>query len=208
MYRLIHANLVLLIVNKTPYIYLYIFENCLINNIYGLFLIIHGEFSKIFINFIFSVQLLGTFENRSFDDREVTFTIGEGCEENIIPGIEIAMENFKKNEKSRLKIKPRYAFGVKGSSEYNIPPNSTVEYEVTLKSFERAKDSWALDSNERIEQTKLFKEKGTKYFKDGKFELALKLYKKIQSYLEEDKGELFTIFCCIFKCKYDLFCCR
>lgn len=138
--------------------------------------------------------MIGTFENRTFEDREVTFTIGEGGEENIIPGIEIAIENFKKNEKSRLKIKSRHAFGVKGSPEYNIPPNASVEYEVVLKNFERAKDSWALDSNEKIEQTKLFKEKGTKYFKNGKFELALKLYKRIQSYLESDSGELLVVF--------------
>lgn len=130
-------------------------------------------------------------EDRIFDDREVTFTVGEGSEEQIIPGIEIAVEKLKKNEKAQLKIKPGYAFGDKGSSEYKIPPNTTVIYEVTLKNFERAKESWALDSNEKIEQAKLFKEKGTKYFKNGKYELALKLYKRIESYLESESGKVY-----------------
>lgn len=53
------------------------------------------------------------------------------------------------------------------------------------------KESWALDSADKIEQSKLFKEKGTNYFKAAKYELALKLYKRIQSYLESDTGELF-----------------
>lgn len=119
----------------------------------------------------------------------MTFTVGEGSEENIISGIEIAVEKLKKNEKCRLKITPRYAFGDKGSSKYNIPPNATVEYEVTLKIFEKAKESWALDTKEKIEQSQLFKEKGTNYFKASKYELALKLYKRIQSYLESDSGK-------------------
>lgn len=135
------------------------------------------------------MHITGTYENKIFDDRDVTFTVGEGCEENIIPGLEIAVEKFKKNEKSRLKIKPRYAFGDKGSTEYNIPPNATVEYEMTLNNFEKAKDSWALDSKEKVEQSKMFKDKGTKYFKNGKYELALKLYERIGSYLDSDTGE-------------------
>lgn len=144
--------------------------------------------------FLFLVHITGKLEDRIFDDREVTFTVGECTEENIIPGIEIAVEKFKKNERARLKIKPRYAFGNKGSSEFNIPPNATVVYEVNLKSFERVKESWALDSTEKIEQAKLFKEKGTNYYKNGKFDLALKLYKRIASYLESESGKIIKNF--------------
>lgn len=79
-------------------------------------------------------------------------------------------------------------------SEYKIPPNTTVIYEVTLKNFERVKESWALDNNEKIEQAKLFKEKGTKYYKNEKYELALKLYKRIASYLESESGKVYFLF--------------
>lgn len=102
--------------------------------------------------------------------------------------MEKALEKFKKKESSRLIIKSKYAFKNEGSQEYNLPPNATVEYIVTLKSFEKAKESWVLDSAEKIEQCKIFKEKGTIYFKNGKYPLAIKFYKKIQSFLENETG--------------------
>lgn len=136
---------------------------------------------------VVEVHLQGKYEGNIFDERDVTFTIGEGSEEKIIPGIEKAIERFKKGEKSKLIIKPQYAFGNKGCSEWNIPPNAKVEYVVTLKNFEKAKESWSLDTAEKIEQCKLFKEKGTNYFKQEKYNLAIKMYKKIQSFLDSDK---------------------
>ncbi|CAG9820011.1 unnamed protein product [Phaedon cochleariae] len=138
---------------------------------------------------IVEVHFTGKYDNKVFEDREVTFTVGEGSEANIIPGIEIAVEQFKKGETSRLIIKPKYAFGIDGSQKYNIPPNATVEYIVSLKKFEKAPESWSLDSQDRIEQSKLFKERGTGYFKNGKYELANKLYKRIQSYLESESDK-------------------
>ncbi|KAJ8951672.1 hypothetical protein NQ318_012213 [Aromia moschata] len=135
------------------------------------------------------VHLEGKYEGKVFEDRDVTFTLGEGSDSNIIPGVEKALEKFKKNETSQLKIKPKYAFGNTGSAEYGIPPNATVEYVVKLKNFEKAKESWSMDTEEKVEQSKLYKEKGTNYFKAGKLELAVKMYKKIQTFLEGEKDE-------------------
>ncbi|XP_057655675.1 FK506-binding protein 59 [Diorhabda carinulata] len=132
------------------------------------------------------LHIVGKYENRIFDERDVTFTVGEGSEANIISGIDIAIQKFKKNETSRLIIKPKYAFGQEGSKEYNIPPNATVDYTVTLKKFEKLKETWSMDGQEKIEQSKMCKEKGTYYFKAGKYDLAIKLYKRIQSYLENE----------------------
>lgn len=142
-----------------------------------------------FIKFLkFIVHLIGTYEGRVFDERDVSFTVGEGSEQNIIPGIEHALEKFTKGETSKLVIKPQYAFGSQGSTEFNIPPNATIEYTVTLKTFERPKESWALDAKERVEQANLFKEKGTQYFKASKFQLAVKMYKKVLEFIENEKG--------------------
>lgn len=132
------------------------------------------------------VHLIGKFQDRVFEDRDVTFNIGEGAALDVIEGVEKALLKFKKLESSKLIIKPKYAFGNKGSVQYNIPPDATVEYVVTLKNFEKAKESWAMDAAEKIEQCKLFKDKGTGYFKDAKYDLAINLYKKIQTFLEND----------------------
>ncbi|CAG9858142.1 unnamed protein product [Phyllotreta striolata] len=132
------------------------------------------------------VHIVGKYEDKIFDERDVSFAVGEGCEANVIEGIEIAIQKFKKKETSKLIIRPKYAFGTIGSPEFNIPPNAVVEYTVTLNNFEKLKESWSLDSADKIEQSKLFKDRGTSYFKSGKYQLALKLYKRIQSYIESD----------------------
>lgn len=85
----------------------------------------------------FLVHLSGKFENRVFDERDVSFTVGEGTEANIIDGVEKAVEKMKKGETARIIIKPQYAFGAEGNSEWSIPQNATVEYTVTLKTFEK-----------------------------------------------------------------------
>jgi len=36
-----------------------------------------------------------------------------------------------------------------------------------LKSFERAKESWQLDGEQKVEQARVLKEKGTIFFKVG-----------------------------------------
>lgn len=40
----------------------------------------------------------------------------------------------------RIKIKPTYAFGVKGCPEHNIPPNATVEYTIKLIDCEKVRE--------------------------------------------------------------------
>jgi FKBP-type peptidyl-prolyl cis-trans isomerase len=132
------------------------------------------------------VLLVGRYNGQTFDDRSVSFSLGEGVEHGIVSGLEKALERFRKGEKSIIKLTSKYAFGVEGNADLNIPPNADVEYEVTLIDFEKAKESWEMDSSERIDQAKIFKEKGTIYFKESKFDPAIKYYKKIVSLLEYD----------------------
>lgn len=123
-----------------------------------------------------------------FEEREVSFNIGEGSDIGIIDGVEKALEKFKRGETSRCIIQPKYAFGENGKPEWNIPSNASIEYTITLKSFEKAKESWSLDTDERIQQCELFKEKGTAYFKQNKFDLATKMYKRVTAFLASEKG--------------------
>lgn len=129
------------------------------------------------------VKVVGRHEGRVFEDREVSFNIGEGEVSDVVSGVETAIEKMCQGETSRLVIKPNYAYGAKGSETLKIPPNATVEYTVTLIEFEKAVESWKLDKEESLAQGKLFKEKGTQYFKDEKFKLALRFYEKSHSFL-------------------------
>lgn len=141
------------------------------------------------------IYLIGRLEGRVFEDREVSFNIGEGEEFDVISGVETAVEKMCQGETSRLIIKPNYAFGSKGSEKMNIPPNAVVEYTVELKEFEKAVESWKLDKEESLVQAKMFKEKGTKYFKEEKFKLALRFYEKSHSFLSNcgEPGIIFLL---------------
>lgn len=123
-------------------------------------------------------------DGKVFDQRTVTFTLGEGIEQNICEGVERALEKFTKGEKSRLTIQPKYAFKSEGNVDLGVPPNSAVEYLVKLVSFEKVKEVWTMSSEEKLEQAKILKEKGTNYFKVNKFQLAIKMYKRVISLVE------------------------
>lgn len=139
------------------------------------------------------VHLKGLYENRVFEERDVEFVIGEGGDHGVIKGVEEGLQKFKKAEKSLLRIAPSKAFGAAGNAQFNIPPNATVEYEVTLKSFENAKESWEMDPPEKIEQAEINKSKGTAFLKAEKYDLALGKYRRAVSLLEHEdnlEGEL------------------
>ena len=53
-------------------------------------------------------------------------------------------------------------------------------------SFEKAKESWQLDADAKLEQARLFKDKGTKHFKNSKYEIAASRYQKIIDFLEHE----------------------
>lgn len=45
-----------------------------------------------------------------------------------------------------------------------------------------------MDSDEKIEQAKMCKDKGTEYFKNNKLDLAIKKYKKAVDYIKDISG--------------------
>lgn len=92
--------------------------------------------------------------------------------------------------KYRFKIKPEYAFGAKGNEDFKIPPNATVEYTIKLNDCEKVMDDWRYSKEERFEQSKIYKEKGTKYFKKENYQLANKMYKKCVDILTDENSKL------------------
>ena len=77
----------------------------------------------------------GSYNNRIFEETTLTFYPGDGFQQGIIEGLTIAIKRFKKGERSLLTISPSYAFSSTGSTEYNIPPSATIQYEVHLIDF-------------------------------------------------------------------------
>ncbi|XP_066592679.1 FK506-binding protein 59 isoform X2 [Prorops nasuta] len=140
------------------------------------------------IGSLVNVHLIGEYDGKIFEDREVQFSLGEGENVGIIEGVEKALERFKTGEKSKLYIHSKFAFQKHGKPEFNIPPNANVIYIVELKSFEKALTAWSLKPEEKIEQAKLLKEKGGNYFKEKKYNLAIKMYDRVLSFLKIEEN--------------------
>ncbi|KAH8298154.1 hypothetical protein KR018_009385 [Drosophila ironensis] len=128
-------------------------------------------------------HISGAFEGRVFEERDVEFDYGEGGAIGIVEGLEIALEKMNIGETSRIKLQGKYAFGAKGNEEFKVPANATVEYTVKLVDCGKGLEEWKLDDNERLEQAKAYKEKGTNYFKKEKWLLAIKMYNKCKGLL-------------------------
>lgn len=80
---------------------------------------------------------MGKYNDKIFEERDVTFNLGEGEDQGIVEGVEAALAKFRVGEKSRLVIKSKFAFKKTGNKEFNIPPDADVEYIVEMKSFEK-----------------------------------------------------------------------
>ncbi|KAA8550570.1 hypothetical protein F0562_002254 [Nyssa sinensis] len=109
-------------------------------------------------------------------------------EEQVIEGLDRAVTTMKKGEVALLTIAPEYAFGSSGSQQELavVPPNSTVFYEVELDSFTKEKESWDMNTQEKIEAAGRKKEEGNALFKAGKYVRASKRYEKAAKYIEYD----------------------
>jgi len=86
-----------------------------------------------------AVHIIGRHDGREFENRDVSFVIGEASEAGVIDGIEQAVKKFKKGERSLLTVKAKYAYGAIGCVDYNIPANANLQYEVELKKFEKVR---------------------------------------------------------------------
>nr|BAE99990.1 peptidylprolyl isomerase [Arabidopsis thaliana] len=119
------------------------------------------------------------------DEEPFEFKIDE---EQVIEGLEKAVMGMKKGEVALITISPEYAFGSSESKQELavIPPNSTVYYEVELVSFIKEKESWDMNTQERIEAAGKKKEEGNVLFKAGKYARASKRYERGVKYIEYD----------------------
>ena len=131
-----------------------------------------------------------------FDRRDnLNFKLGEGSEQSVISGIECALRKMKKGETARVFIKsPVHAFG----KHCLLPEGAQLPehyeqlvYDVELVNFENEKETWEMNAQERLQQAELTKEKGTTYFKQGKFESALRQYQKIIQYVGPPENQEF-----------------
>ncbi|XP_043980574.1 peptidyl-prolyl cis-trans isomerase FKBP4 [Gambusia affinis] len=137
---------------------------------------------------VVEVFVQGTCDGRVFDERELKFEIGDGESFSLPSGVEKAIMAMEQGEEALFIMKPKYGFGVDGNEKYCIPGSATLQYKIKLTAFEKAKESWEMNTMEKLEQSGIVKEKGTQCFKDGKYKQASVQYKKIVAWLEHESG--------------------
>uniref|UniRef100_A0A2P2PIR3 peptidylprolyl isomerase n=1 Tax=Rhizophora mucronata TaxID=61149 RepID=A0A2P2PIR3_RHIMU len=111
-------------------------------------------------------------------------------EEQVIDGLDRAVRTMKKGEVGLIIIQPEYAFGPSESQQELaiIPANSTLQYEVEMISFTKEKESWEMNTQEKIEAAGKKKEEGNVLFKAGKYERASRRYEKAVNFNEYDSS--------------------
>lgn len=129
------------------------------------------------------------FLKKGHDDGEELFEF-KTDEEQVIEGLDRAVMKMKKGEVALVAISPEYAFGSSESQQELavVPPNSTVYYELELVSFEKEKESWDLNTQEKIEAAGKKKEEGNVLFKLAKYARASKRYEKAVKFIEYDSS--------------------
>ncbi|XP_061367213.1 70 kDa peptidyl-prolyl isomerase-like isoform X3 [Gastrolobium bilobum] len=126
------------------------------------------------------------FEKRGIDETQPLKFITD--EEQVITGLDRAVETMKKGERAIINIHPDYAFGnVEVRRDFAIvPPGSNVVYDIEMMDFIKEKAPWELNSNEKIEVAGRKKEEGNLLFKGGKYQRAGKKYEKAADFVGED----------------------
>lgn len=118
-------------------------------------------------------------------------------EEHLPDGVERAITTMTIGEHSQFKIQSSYGYGEKGNEEKNVPPNSTLLYDITLISFIPEKNSWEMCVEEKFHASNKRRLEGNEFFKQGKYEKAMKKYQKALGYVnskydfktDEEKAE-------------------
>ncbi|KAH7863352.1 hypothetical protein Vadar_016394 [Vaccinium darrowii] len=127
------------------------------------------------------------FLKKGHDNEEELFEF-KTDEEQVIEGLDKAVMKMKKGEVALVIIAPEYGFGSTESKQELavVPLNSTLYYEVELVSFDKEKESWDMNTEEKIEAAGKKKEEGNALFKAGKYTRASKRYEKAVKYIEYD----------------------
>lgn len=131
-----------------------------------------------------TIHLLLKYLDDILEDKNVSFIVGEANEANLFEGIDLAVSKMNKGEVSNVLIKREYAWKDFPPRSYNLPNDyEQVTAQITLIDFEKRKESWELDEDERVKVAESAKNRGSDFFRQAKYSLALKYYKRVVQYV-------------------------
>eukprot|EP00906_Rhabdomonas_costata_P018915 RCo027548 len=140
------------------------------------------EFDDVAI-FSYKMTLTG-FPDKVLEQKD-HFSVTIGAEE-ILSGLETALESMKKEEHSVCRLVPSVAFGPEGNPTLGVPPDASVEFEVTLHDIQRAPKAWILHGEEALAYAEKVKAEGTELFRQGKLQRAKRKYRAALDFVDSD----------------------
>jgi tetratricopeptide (TPR) repeat protein len=133
------------------------------------------------------IHIRGSCKGNNFEERDVDFVMCEGSEANLLPAIERAVKKMQRHDKVRVVIQPNYYVGmIKNEVFENMDEQTEIEYEVFMYDFQREKEVYELDDEERMARASNIKAKALDIFKSGNYERAVSYYERMATCVDRD----------------------
>lgn len=110
-------------------------------------------------------------------------TVGDGA---LPEGLERGLEKIKKGQHATICLEARYAYGEAGSTDPEVPPNSTVLFDVKVSDVV---PTYQLQLSDKLAAAEKRKDQGNALFKDGNTERAVTKYDKAFKLIQYEQGE-------------------
>nr|XP_023015036.1 peptidyl-prolyl cis-trans isomerase FKBP8-like isoform X1 [Leptinotarsa decemlineata] len=108
-------------------------------------------------------------------------------ESDVIQGLDVSLGLMNLNEKCRLKIEPRLAFGKKGLPPH-IPSEAVLIYDIELVAVEKEQDIEEMTIEQRKLKGNKKRQRGNWWYSRGENNLAIQCYRRALDYLDEVEG--------------------
>lgn len=122
-----------------------------------------------------------------------SFKVGDGV---VIDGLDRAVQGMKAKESAMVIIDPKHAFEsapdllTKEMESKGLSQDSRVLMELTLLSFEKAKDVWSMSEEEKLEEMRARKQIGNELFKKRRYPAAKKSYDRAVAFFDSPTSDL------------------
>ncbi|XP_061743752.1 peptidyl-prolyl cis-trans isomerase FKBP8 [Nerophis ophidion] len=108
------------------------------------------------------------------DEQQVlSFTLGDG---DVIQALDLTVQLMEIGEKALILTDAKYAYGTRGSSEPEVPPNAELSLEVELIEATDAPDLELLAPIEKIALASRKRERGNVHYQRGDYAFAVNSY--------------------------------
>jgi len=118
-------------------------------------------------------------------EENLQFNIGES---EVLQALDLVVPLMLKGEVAEVKVEHTFAYGVAGDGS-RIPPNTDLELEVSLVSWEEVVPAPDIPLPERMVIGVRKRERGNRWYSRGEYSLSVQCYRKAVEYLDDKQIE-------------------